>query len=71
MNGFAKKQGKGAYMKYCFIINPRAGKGAFVEELEKDIATVYAKEYFSCFPLSFIVSGLMFRSLIYLEFIFE
>ena len=40
MNGFAKKQGKGAYMKYCFIINPRAGKGAFVEELEKDIATV-------------------------------
>lgn len=37
MNGFAKKQGKGVYMKYCFIINPRAGKGAFVEDLKKDI----------------------------------
>ena len=27
-------------MKYCFIINPRAGKGAFVDELKKDIATI-------------------------------
>ncbi len=26
-------------MKYCFIINPNAGKGAFVEELEKNIAS--------------------------------
>ena len=25
-------------MKYCFIINPRAGKGAFFSELEKNIA---------------------------------
>ena len=27
-------------MKYCFIINPRAGKGDFVEELEKNIVSV-------------------------------
>lgn len=26
-------------MKYCFIINPRAGKGAFVEELENNIVS--------------------------------
>ena len=26
-------------MKYCFIINPRAGKGAFVDELEKNIVS--------------------------------
>ena len=39
MNGFVKKQGKGVYMKYCFIINPRAGKGAFVEALKKDIVS--------------------------------
>lgn len=26
-------------MKYCFIINPRAGKGAFVEDLKKDIVS--------------------------------
>ena len=30
-------------MKYCFIINPIAGKGAFVEELNKEIASVCAK----------------------------
>ena len=36
---FRKKQGNGDYMKYCFIINPRAGKGAFVEELKNDIIT--------------------------------
>ena len=35
--GFVKKQGRGDYMKYCFIINPSAGKGAFVEALESDI----------------------------------
>ena len=27
-------------MKYCFIINPKAGKGAFVEDLEKNIKFV-------------------------------
>ena len=27
-------------MKYCFIINPKAGKGAFVEELQNTIASV-------------------------------
>ena len=27
-------------MKYCFIINPKAGKGAFVKELEKNIDSV-------------------------------
>ena len=27
-------------MKYCFIINPKAGKGAFVEELNNNISTV-------------------------------
>jgi YegS/Rv2252/BmrU family lipid kinase len=37
MNGFVKKQEEGDYMKYCFIINPRAGKGKFVDELEKSI----------------------------------
>ena len=26
-------------MKYCFIINPRAGKGTFVEDLEKNIVS--------------------------------
>ena len=26
-------------MKYCFIINPRAGKGDFVEELQNNIAS--------------------------------
>ena len=27
-------------MKYCFIINPRAGKGAFAEELQKNIVSI-------------------------------
>ena len=26
-------------MKYCFIINPRAGKGDFVEELKNNIVS--------------------------------
>ena len=43
MNSFVKKQGKGDYMKYCFIINPRAGKGKFVEELENDILVACSK----------------------------
>ena len=30
-------------MKYCFIINPRAGKGKFVEELENDILVACSK----------------------------
>ena len=43
MSSFVKKQGKGDYMKYCFIINPRAGKGKFVEELENDIRLTCSK----------------------------
>lgn len=30
-------------MKYCFIINPNAGKGAFVEDLKKDIDSACSK----------------------------
>ena len=39
--------------------------------IEKDIAAIYIKKWFAhVFLLSFIVFGLTFRSLIYLEFIF-
>ena len=31
---------------------------------------IYVREYFSCFPLGFLVSGLTFRSLTHFEFIF-
>ena len=31
------KCGKKEVMKYCFIINPKAGKGAFVAGLEQNI----------------------------------
>ena len=37
------KQEKGDYMKYCFVINPIAGKGAFVDELKEDIVSAAAK----------------------------
>jgi YegS/Rv2252/BmrU family lipid kinase len=36
MTAFEKKERN---MKYCFIINPKAGKGCFVEEAEKNIRT--------------------------------
>ena len=39
------------------------------ESDEKDFAVFYIIEHSDCFPLSFIVSGLIFRSLIYFEFI--
>ena len=35
-----------------------------------DIAAIYVRVFCLCFPLSFIVSGLIFWSLIHFEFIF-
>ena len=35
-------------MKYCFIINPRAGKGAFVESLKKDIDAACSQSGVEC-----------------------
>ena len=38
--------------------------------MKEDKAAIYTKESSACFPLSFTVSGIAFRSLINFEFIF-
>ena len=37
---------------------------------KKDVSVIYVREYSVCFPLGVLVSGLTFRSLIYLKLIF-